>query len=164
MVPGGGVEPPRPCDRRILSPLRLPVPPSRRLCSISTTGDAGKIPPQVSQSLVLIARSASRATTVSHSCESPASLLSAKAANGRRRLRQGRILQPVAGSHANHSQERFEFVTRKIFGKDHSRFIKKVQALQRLQSLRASRTGWPVFRKYDVSEEARLCRAARQVQ
>src|SRR5580692_10961556 len=29
MVPGGGVEPPRPCDRRILSPLRLPVPPSR---------------------------------------------------------------------------------------------------------------------------------------
>jgi hypothetical protein len=29
MVPGGGVEPPRPCGRRILSPLRLPVPPSR---------------------------------------------------------------------------------------------------------------------------------------
>jgi hypothetical protein len=29
LVPGGGVEPPRPCDRRILSPLRLPVPPSR---------------------------------------------------------------------------------------------------------------------------------------
>ena len=28
-MPGGGVEPPRPCDRRILSPLRLPVPPSR---------------------------------------------------------------------------------------------------------------------------------------
>src|ERR1035437_1692073 len=25
LVPGGGVEPPRPCDRRILSPLRLPV-------------------------------------------------------------------------------------------------------------------------------------------
>ena len=29
MVPGGGVEPPRGCPRRILSPLRLPVPPSR---------------------------------------------------------------------------------------------------------------------------------------
>ena len=29
LVPGGGVEPPRPCGRRILSPLRLPVPPSR---------------------------------------------------------------------------------------------------------------------------------------
>jgi hypothetical protein len=28
-VPGGGVEPPRPEGRRILSPLRLPVPPSR---------------------------------------------------------------------------------------------------------------------------------------
>jgi hypothetical protein len=31
LVPGGGVEPPRPEGRRILSPLRLPVPPSRRL-------------------------------------------------------------------------------------------------------------------------------------
>src|SRR5260370_6446803 len=30
MVPGGGVEPPRTEVRRILSPLRLPVPPSRR--------------------------------------------------------------------------------------------------------------------------------------
>jgi hypothetical protein len=30
MVPGGGVEPPRAEARRILSPLRLPVPPSRR--------------------------------------------------------------------------------------------------------------------------------------
>jgi hypothetical protein len=29
LVPGGGVEPPRPEGRRILSPLRLPVPPSR---------------------------------------------------------------------------------------------------------------------------------------
>ena len=28
-MPGGGVEPPRGCPRRILSPLRLPVPPSR---------------------------------------------------------------------------------------------------------------------------------------
>jgi hypothetical protein len=30
LVPGGGVEPRRPEGRRILSPLRLPVPPSRR--------------------------------------------------------------------------------------------------------------------------------------
>ena len=29
LVPGGGVEPQRGCPRRILSPLRLPVPPSR---------------------------------------------------------------------------------------------------------------------------------------
>src|SRR2546428_4834223 len=29
VVPGGGVEPPRAEARRILSPLRLPVPPSR---------------------------------------------------------------------------------------------------------------------------------------
>jgi hypothetical protein len=30
LVPGGGIEPPRAEARRILSPLRLPVPPSRR--------------------------------------------------------------------------------------------------------------------------------------
>src|ERR1700678_2603273 len=35
LVPGGGVEPPRPCGRRILSPLRLPVPPSRRTSILS---------------------------------------------------------------------------------------------------------------------------------
>ena len=29
LVPGGGIEPPRAEARRILSPLRLPVPPSR---------------------------------------------------------------------------------------------------------------------------------------
>ncbi|SPE44197.1 hypothetical protein SBA7_300040 [Candidatus Sulfotelmatobacter sp. SbA7] len=29
VVPGGGLEPPRTEVRRILSPLRLPVPPSR---------------------------------------------------------------------------------------------------------------------------------------
>ena len=29
LVPGGGLEPPWPEGRRILSPLRLPVPPSR---------------------------------------------------------------------------------------------------------------------------------------
>jgi hypothetical protein len=29
LVPGGGIEPPRCFHRRILSPLRLPVPPSR---------------------------------------------------------------------------------------------------------------------------------------
>ena len=28
MVPGGGLEPPRPCGLRILSPLRLPISPS----------------------------------------------------------------------------------------------------------------------------------------
>ena len=32
LVPGGGVEPPRAEARRILSPLRLPVPPSRLRC------------------------------------------------------------------------------------------------------------------------------------
>ena len=35
MVPGGGVEPPRGCPRRILSPLRLPVPPSRLFQSLA---------------------------------------------------------------------------------------------------------------------------------
>ena len=30
LVPGGGLEPPRPCGLRILSPLRLPVSPSGR--------------------------------------------------------------------------------------------------------------------------------------
>ena len=51
LVPGGGVEPPRPEGRRILSPLRLPVPPSRlylevpdfttclRLCSLFIQND-----------------------------------------------------------------------------------------------------------------------------
>ena len=34
MVPGGGVEPPRPEGRRILSPLRLPVPPSRHFVEV----------------------------------------------------------------------------------------------------------------------------------
>jgi hypothetical protein len=38
LVPGGGVEPPRGCPRRILSPLRLPVPPSRlgRCCHFNS--------------------------------------------------------------------------------------------------------------------------------
>ncbi len=31
LVPGGGLEPPRPCGLRILSPLRLPISPSGRL-------------------------------------------------------------------------------------------------------------------------------------
>jgi hypothetical protein len=34
VVPGGGVEPPRPEGRRILSPLRLPVPPSRHFLEV----------------------------------------------------------------------------------------------------------------------------------
>ena len=38
VVPGGGVEPPRPEGRRILSPLRLPIPPSRRLQPQYRTG------------------------------------------------------------------------------------------------------------------------------
>ena len=36
MVPGGGIEPPRTEVRRILSPLRLPVPPSRRSADTQT--------------------------------------------------------------------------------------------------------------------------------
>src|SRR5271165_6390041 len=38
LVPGGGIEPPWNCFRRILSPLRLPVPPSRLLHSIFVRG------------------------------------------------------------------------------------------------------------------------------
>src|ERR1700722_17278422 len=37
LVPGGGVEPPRAEARRILSPLRLPVPPSRPSLSTHAT-------------------------------------------------------------------------------------------------------------------------------
>src|SRR6266404_9993164 len=39
LVPGGGVEPPRAEARRILSPLRLPVPPSR-LKKVSSSNSA----------------------------------------------------------------------------------------------------------------------------
>src|ERR1017187_6441208 len=35
MVPGGGLEPPRPCGLRILSPLRLPISPSGHLLQFS---------------------------------------------------------------------------------------------------------------------------------
>ncbi len=35
MVPGKGIEPSRPCGHRILSPARLPVPPTRRSLSVS---------------------------------------------------------------------------------------------------------------------------------
>src|SRR5208282_6040611 len=35
VVPGGGVEPPRAEARRILSPLRLPVPPSRHFVEVT---------------------------------------------------------------------------------------------------------------------------------
>ena len=31
MVPGTGIEPVQPCDRGILSPLRLPIPPPGRV-------------------------------------------------------------------------------------------------------------------------------------
>ena len=37
LVPGGGVEPPRAEARRILSPLRLPVPPSRLRWQVTET-------------------------------------------------------------------------------------------------------------------------------
>ena len=40
MVPGGGLEPPRPCGLRILSPLRLPVSPSGPIavsCEVRST-------------------------------------------------------------------------------------------------------------------------------
>src|SRR6202789_15186 len=44
LVPGGGVEPPRGCPRRILSPLRLPVPPSRQLIKLrQNTSTAGQL-------------------------------------------------------------------------------------------------------------------------
>ena len=41
MVPEAGFEPARPCDRGILSPLRIPVPPLRRRAAEHTT------PPQI---------------------------------------------------------------------------------------------------------------------
>ena len=41
MVPGGGIEPPWSCLRRILSPLRLPVPPSRLVSPGTAVGLAG---------------------------------------------------------------------------------------------------------------------------
>ena len=39
LVPGGGLEPPRPCDLRILSPLRLPIPPSRLVHTFYSIGE-----------------------------------------------------------------------------------------------------------------------------
>ena len=41
LVPGGGLEPPRPCGRRILSPLRLPIPPSRQVGFFSRASFSG---------------------------------------------------------------------------------------------------------------------------
>ena len=35
-VPKGGLEPPRPCGQRILSPVRLPIPPLGQLDYSST--------------------------------------------------------------------------------------------------------------------------------
>ena len=37
-VPGGGLEPPRAEARRILSPVRLPIPPSRRMTNNAISG------------------------------------------------------------------------------------------------------------------------------
>jgi hypothetical protein len=36
LVPRGGLEPPRPCGLRILSPLRLPISPSGHMCFTSS--------------------------------------------------------------------------------------------------------------------------------
>ena len=36
MVPGGGLEPPHCYQRRILNPLRLPIPPSRQRSRMRT--------------------------------------------------------------------------------------------------------------------------------
>jgi hypothetical protein len=44
VVPGGGIEPPRAEARRILSPLRLPVPPSRLAVILP---DASRLNPTV---------------------------------------------------------------------------------------------------------------------
>ena len=49
MVPGGGVEPPRGCPRRILSPLRLPVPPSRLIARPLQNGSSNRVSPHTSR-------------------------------------------------------------------------------------------------------------------
>ena len=49
LVPGGGIEPPWCCHRRILSPLRLPIPPSRQerriIPQAEWCGNRGEEPP-----------------------------------------------------------------------------------------------------------------------
>src|ERR1022692_414206 len=42
MVPGGGFDPPRSCDLRILSPLRLPISPSGR-CEFYRAGSTEEV-------------------------------------------------------------------------------------------------------------------------
>src|ERR1035438_3178063 len=42
LVPGGGLEPPRSCDLRILSPLRLPISPSGR-CEFYRAGSTEEV-------------------------------------------------------------------------------------------------------------------------
>ncbi len=42
VVPGGGLEPPQCCHRRILSPLRLPIPPSRLLALTPDPSPGGR--------------------------------------------------------------------------------------------------------------------------
>jgi hypothetical protein len=44
LVPGGGVEPPRPCDRRILSPYLLQIRDLRLYYLQQLTGCDGKVP------------------------------------------------------------------------------------------------------------------------
>jgi hypothetical protein len=59
LVPGGGVEPPRGCPRRILSPLRLPVPPSRPCIDISS-GQSSRVKRHTSRTLAHNGQSQSR--------------------------------------------------------------------------------------------------------
>ena len=43
MVPGTGLEPVRPLGRRILSPLRLPIPPSRHVSQLILSAPASTL-------------------------------------------------------------------------------------------------------------------------
>ena len=65
VVPGGGVEPPRGCPRRILSPLRLPVPPSR--LSSKFLSATSRFKPYRGGVFVLVCHAPLGANPVSHS-------------------------------------------------------------------------------------------------
>jgi hypothetical protein len=43
LVPRGGLEPPRPCGLRILSPLRLPISPSGHVCLTSSKTNVNSV-------------------------------------------------------------------------------------------------------------------------
>src|SRR5580698_726142 len=75
LVPGGGVEPPRGCPRRILSPLRLPVPPSRPCtskCALWNNVPHHPIAPEASPRNV--GGMSVQASSVSHRRRAPATL------------------------------------------------------------------------------------------